>query len=199
MVLDNDYQNKNVFTLKIKDTGKSESKSTNKNKNPEKNQKESDSTSLNNKNNFKKRHHTNQWDYPDFDIEPPENIKYSNLKKDWCRYCGARFASQFNAGPWGARTLCVSHYEKLRKGQISCTGNEKHFPIKLSENTEQNYLNKKREKNEKIKEEELSAPKPKKRLKHYSGGTMLTDNDKSDGKDHKENNKFILKLSSIDN
>jgi len=102
-----------------------------------------------------------QWNYTDFNIEPPQNINYSTYKKDWCRYCGARFASQFNTGPWGARTLCVSHYEKLRKGQITVKGDEKTFPLKLSENTELGYLNKRREKNEKLKADEVLPPKKK--------------------------------------
>ena len=29
------------------------------------------------------------------------------LIKDWCRYCGARFSSNFTKGPWGPRTLCT--------------------------------------------------------------------------------------------
>ncbi len=30
--------------------------------------------------------------------------------KDWCRYCGARYSSNFTKGPWGPRTLCTIHY-----------------------------------------------------------------------------------------
>lgn len=35
--------------------------------------------------------------------------------KDWCRYCGARFSSNFTQGPWGPKTLCTVHYINWKK------------------------------------------------------------------------------------
>jgi SNF2 family DNA or RNA helicase len=35
---------------------------------------------------------------------------YDTYEGDWCRYCGARAASNFNRGPWGPRMLCTAHY-----------------------------------------------------------------------------------------
>jgi len=43
-------------------------------------------------------------------IAPPEQFDYSNYEFDWCRYCGARYSSNFTKGPWGSRTLCTVHY-----------------------------------------------------------------------------------------
>lgn len=39
---------------------------------------------------------------------------------DWCRYCGARYSSGWNRGPWGPRKLCTAHYvEWNQKGTLS--------------------------------------------------------------------------------
>ena len=37
-------------------------------------------------------------------------IKLLLYFQDWCRYCGARYSSNFTKGPWGPRTLCTIHY-----------------------------------------------------------------------------------------
>jgi chromodomain-helicase-DNA-binding protein 7 len=31
---------------------------------------------------------------------PPEDYDYTTHEGDWCRYCGARFSSNFTKGPW---------------------------------------------------------------------------------------------------
>lgn len=43
------------------------------------------------------------------------DIPYEEYQGDWCRYCGARQSSGWNCGPWGSKTLCVSHYVKWRQ------------------------------------------------------------------------------------
>lgn len=35
--------------------------------------------------------------------------------KDWCRYCGSRYSSNFTQGPWGSKTLCTVHYIKWKQ------------------------------------------------------------------------------------
>ncbi|EGR27188.1 type iii restriction res subunit family protein, putative [Ichthyophthirius multifiliis] len=63
-----------------------------------------------NNNDIKKDKNKIIYTYEDFLIPPVINFDYSNYPSDWCRYCGARFASNFTKGPWGPRTLCTIHY-----------------------------------------------------------------------------------------
>lgn len=51
-----------------------------------------------------------KYSYEDLKIPPPKDFNYETWKQDWCKYCGARFASNFTKGPWGPRTLCTVHY-----------------------------------------------------------------------------------------
>ncbi|EGR27208.1 myb domain protein [Ichthyophthirius multifiliis] len=48
--------------------------------------------------------------YQYFSIPSQKEFDYLKYTKDWCRYCGARFSSNFTKGPWGPRTLCTVHY-----------------------------------------------------------------------------------------
>ncbi|CAD8164733.1 unnamed protein product [Paramecium pentaurelia] len=50
------------------------------------------------------------YSYEELGIIPVKYFDYSKYTNDWCRYCGARFASNFTKGPWGSRTLCTIHY-----------------------------------------------------------------------------------------
>lgn len=38
--------------------------------------------------------------YEQLKIETPANVDFTMYKKEWCRYCGARFSSKFCNGPW---------------------------------------------------------------------------------------------------
>lgn len=38
--------------------------------------------------------------YAELGVEDPLNIDYSLFPGNWCKYCGARFSSQFYSGPW---------------------------------------------------------------------------------------------------
>lgn len=51
-----------------------------------------------------------KFSYADLKLPSPKEFNYDNYNRDWCRYCGARFSSNFTKGPWGPRTLCTVHY-----------------------------------------------------------------------------------------
>jgi len=51
-----------------------------------------------------------KYTYEELNLLPPKDFSYENYNKDWCKYCGARFSSNFTKGPWGPRTLCTVHY-----------------------------------------------------------------------------------------
>ena len=38
--------------------------------------------------------------YEQLNIGPPSSVDFTMFKKEWCRYCGARFSSKFWTGPW---------------------------------------------------------------------------------------------------
>lgn len=38
--------------------------------------------------------------YEELNMPPPDTFDYNSYDKDWCRYCGARIASNFTKGPW---------------------------------------------------------------------------------------------------
>ena len=60
--------------------------------------------------NAKKMTKPNKYDYKALGIESPDTFDYEHHNLDWCRYCGARYSSNFTKGPWGPRTLCTIHY-----------------------------------------------------------------------------------------
>eukprot|EP00357_Protocruzia_adherens_P015827 CAMPEP_0115012704 /NCGR_PEP_ID=MMETSP0216-20121206/24912_1 /TAXON_ID=223996 /ORGANISM="Protocruzia adherens, Strain Boccale" /LENGTH=2334 /DNA_ID=CAMNT_0002381845 /DNA_START=106 /DNA_END=7109 /DNA_ORIENTATION=+ len=81
-------------------------------------------------------------DYDFFKIDPPEKIDYSKLET-WCRYCGARYSSNFSRSPWGAKMLCCAHYVEWnnnKKLDLDSYVDEPAKPIDLSKNTELQYL-----------------------------------------------------------
>ena len=41
-----------------------------------------------------------KFSYEELKIPAPEEFDYANFVKDWCRYCGSRFSSNFTKGPW---------------------------------------------------------------------------------------------------
>jgi len=77
---------------------------------------------------------------------PIKDFDYENYKKDWCRYCGARFSSNFTKGPWGPRTLCTVHYiawnQKRKLNLSSHTKEIPKKPINPDDLTELQYLSK---------------------------------------------------------
>jgi hypothetical protein len=90
----------------------------------------------------------------------------------------------------GNKTVCVSHYERMRKNQITITGNETNLPLKPAENTELNYLNKRREKNERLAQENVSF-EPKKKLKTFGSSKGVSESNR----DPDTNGKFVLTLN----
>ncbi|KAM3144240.1 hypothetical protein pb186bvf_003702 [Paramecium bursaria] len=58
----------------------------------------------------KRKADVHPYTYEELGIIPVKEFNYMKFKNDWCRYCGARFASNFTKGPWGSRTLCTIHY-----------------------------------------------------------------------------------------
>lgn len=38
--------------------------------------------------------------YDQFKLDKPTTVDYTMYKKEWCRYCGARFSAKFGNGPW---------------------------------------------------------------------------------------------------
>ena len=71
---------------------------------------------------------------------------------------------------------------------ITLKGDEKNFPIKLTENTELNYQNKRREKNEKIEEDKMLYQPTKKKIKSYA-----ENNDKITS--YRNNNELVFTLN----
>lgn len=51
-----------------------------------------------------------KYTYSELNLLPPKDFNFETYTKDWCKYCGARFSSNFTKGPWGPRTLCTVHY-----------------------------------------------------------------------------------------
>lgn len=41
-----------------------------------------------------------KYSYEELKIPAPEDFDYDSYQKDWCRYCGSRFSSNFTKGPW---------------------------------------------------------------------------------------------------
>jgi len=90
--------------------------------------------------------------YPDLNMEAPEDFDYPNYNLDWCRYCGARYSSNFTKGPWGSRTLCTIHYIDWNQKKVLDLKPYKDLPtrpIKPEANTELGYLQKMLSKNDK--------------------------------------------------
>lgn len=103
-----------------------------------------------------------KYDYKALGIESPERFNYEHHDQDWCRYCGARYSSNFTKGPWGSRTLCTIHYiewNQKKKLNLSSYKNLPMKPINVKENTELTYLNNMKIKNAEFKPEELEVVK----------------------------------------
>ena len=108
---------------------------------------------------IKKNYRSLKHDYKSLQIESPESFDYASHDQDWCRYCGARYSSNFTKGPWGPRTLCTIHYiewnqkKKLNLNLYKVLSFIKNLPLKpinSSENTEINYLNNMKSKNPEV-------------------------------------------------
>jgi len=107
--------------------------------------------------------------YSELQIQSPEEFDYENYDRDWCRYCGARYSSNFTKGPWGSRTLCTIHYIDWNQKKTLNLGSNKELPkrpIKLDANTELGYLQKMLAKTDKeYTPEILESLKPSKKVK----------------------------------
>eukprot|EP00163_Fabomonas_tropica_P030140 TRINITY_DN6706_c0_g3_i1.p1 TRINITY_DN6706_c0_g3~~TRINITY_DN6706_c0_g3_i1.p1 ORF type:complete len:136 (+),score=31.88 TRINITY_DN6706_c0_g3_i1:87-494(+) len=93
--------------------------------------------------------------YEELEIPSPEGFDYAGCEEPWCRYCGARYSSGWNRGPWGKRTLCIPHYVHwFQKKKLSLTKWKElpTTPIDPSQNTELKYLTFKKRKQEEILE-----------------------------------------------
>jgi len=129
--------------------------------------------------------------YSDLSIDPPEVFNYENYDYDWCRYCGARYSSNFTKGPWGSRTLCTIHYIDWNQKKVLNLTSYKDCPrrpIKVEANTELGYLQKMVVKNDKDKEalsQMLESLRPSKKIRRaeneLSYGTNMLDKDKEVG------------------
>jgi len=107
--------------------------------------------------------------YADLGIDPPETFDYEHYTYDWCRYCGARYSSNFTKGPWGSRTLCTIHYIDWNQKKVLNLQSHKDLPIKPIKpecNTELSYLQKMLSKNDKeVTPEMLESLKPTKKIR----------------------------------
>jgi len=119
-------------------------------------------------------------------IEPPETFDYESYDYDWCRYCGARYSSNFTKGPWGSRTLCTIHYIDWNQKKVLNLTSFKDIPkkpIKVEVNTELSYLQKMVSKNDKDKEalnqmlENLRPTKKVRRAENEPNQANLLDKD----------------------
>ncbi|CAD8088106.1 unnamed protein product [Paramecium sonneborni] len=91
----------------------------------------------------KRKQDIHPYSYEELGIIPVKYFDYSKYVNDWCRYCGARFASNFTKGPWGSRTLCTIHY--INWGQkksldLSDYPDLPKNPINRDDQTELQYL-----------------------------------------------------------
>jgi chromodomain-helicase-DNA-binding protein 7 len=126
--------------------------------------------------------------YSDLSIDPPEIFNYESYDYDWCRYCGARYSSNFTKGPWGSRTLCTIHYiDWNQKKVLNLTAYKDcpRRPIKVDANTELSYLQKMVVKNDKDKEalsQMLESLRPSKKIRRAENelcyATNMLDKDK---------------------
>lgn len=41
-----------------------------------------------------------KYSYEELGIPSAEDFDYDNYQRDWCRYCGSRYSSNFTKGPW---------------------------------------------------------------------------------------------------
>ncbi len=92
----------------------------------------------------------NYLSYPELGIGSPSSFDYDSYDKDWCKYCGSRFSSNFTKGPWGPRTLCTVHYiewNQKKKLNLDSYTSLPTRPIDLSQNTELDFVNKARLRN----------------------------------------------------
>ena len=48
----------------------------------------------------RKSHTDSKYTYKELGVPDPKDFDYTSYKKDWCRYCGARFSGGFSKGPW---------------------------------------------------------------------------------------------------
>jgi chromodomain-helicase-DNA-binding protein 7 len=81
--------------------------------------------------------------YTELGLEAAIMFDFSFYKKDWCRYCGARYTTKFMNGPWGDNCLCLPHYEMYKKRSLKLSKKEYpelSAPIDIDKNTELAYL-----------------------------------------------------------
>lgn len=71
-----------------------------------------------------------KFSYEELNMPTPKEFDYESYKQDWCRYCGARFSSNFTKGPWGSRTLCTVHYIKWMQKKTLSLSSYKELPKK---------------------------------------------------------------------
>jgi len=115
--------------------------------------------------------------YADLQIETPEEFDYENYDRDWCRYCGARYSSNFTKGPWGSRTLCTIHYIDWNQKKTLNLTSQKDLPkrpVNALANTELSYLQKMLAKTDKeYTPELLESLKPSKKVKKPENSEAL--------------------------
>ncbi|KAL4510059.1 hypothetical protein ABPG72_010252 [Tetrahymena utriculariae] len=92
-----------------------------------------------------------QFSYEDFNIPSQKDFDYKKYQRDWCRYCGARFSSNFTKGPWGPRTLCTVHYiawNQKKKLDLRAYKELPTKPINPDDQTELHFMSRLKQKDE---------------------------------------------------
>jgi hypothetical protein len=78
-----------------------------------------------------------------FDLEYLPEVDYENYQQPWCRFCGARYSSEFHDTLLGSKTLCDRHFKAMEKGKLEILKlRGLKAPLKPAENKEVNYMKK---------------------------------------------------------
>eukprot|EP01015_Nassula_variabilis_P021940 TRINITY_DN3971_c0_g1_i3.p1 TRINITY_DN3971_c0_g1~~TRINITY_DN3971_c0_g1_i3.p1 ORF type:complete len:283 (+),score=31.92 TRINITY_DN3971_c0_g1_i3:70-918(+) len=156
----------------------------------------------------KKKTEREKVSYEDLGIDSPKPEAYDGYTAEWCRYCGARYSSNFTKGPWGPRTLCTIHYiewNQKKKLDLSSYQQIPKRPINLDANTELNYLANMKNKTNKydnISNSELLDKVKRKKVRNKNAISeeerQTSDNFSSEGGEKlgiklvKKNNQFVI-------